>query len=205
MTPYQQSLLKEGVTRTAKHLAIRLSWSSAVLLLGIGFFLLSFNKIQPAFNGWLVILAVSYIAFNFFLAGVSFLMWGASALTKFVLTRLENEPEWQTDTEALKYKCRTLVITLVKRAKILSAIRWEFVSIYDAIADVFLFCALVTSNHPYIAIFHAISLVGTYYPTIKTKKILMSAIELLPDPLEQTGETNLDDLMDKLCNPEKDK
>lgn len=91
-----------------------------------------------------------------------------------------------------------------KQSRLLSAFNWSVGSIVDVVTDWILFTILVTINHPYVALFHGTSLVFQYLAIQFSKKTLRAVIEFLPDPLEESHKTNIDDLMDKLCDPKKE-
>lgn len=206
MTPYQQSLIKEGKTRTLKLQISEFVAASVVFALGAGFYARSMGKLPAAIDGWLMIATVCFVILNIVFAGLAALMWGSSLLTHFAMKKLEDDPDWQMNSEALQYKCRKLTVTLATRVKVVGWIQATFVKVFDAFADIFLFTALVTANHPWIAAFNAMAIIAQYYFAFKTKKVVMEMIEMLPDPLEQTTEdTDIDDLMDKLCNPKEKK
>jgi len=204
LTPYQQSLVDECSTRSWPHRLRRWGSIVAVIMLCTGFVARFYDVIPAAADGWLIFVAAGYILLNW--AGA--FMGGSMTLMLFflktVMEKYKDSP-WDQELEKLRGHTRSVVVTFAKHSKLLGSLQLNASTIMDMVADWSLFIVLVTVNHPYMAILHGFPLILQYKAIGSAKKSLYSLIASLPDPLEETTKTNIDDLMDKLCDPDEGK
>lgn len=209
-TPYQQSLVDDSKQRTTKQKVRQWAMLTLVFLLGVGFIARYFEAIPSVFDGWLIFLAATYICLNCLAVVVGWLADGVMLGLKFLFRNIKKDEEaapWASSDEHLtkiKRSSTELVVTLAKKTKMLGVFRFSLGTIFDCIVDWFLFVVLITVNHPYMAIFHGMSLIFQYLTIKHVQKSLLYLISQLPDPLGEETKTDIDDLMDKLCDPEQD-
>lgn len=206
LTPYQQSIIEESSKRTFKQNVRKVVFVFIVALLGAGFVARYYDAIPAVFDGFLVFGTAVYIVMNWAGVVIGVVMAGTLMLLKFLIQELQkpSEHSWETDEkiEKLQYRTRSLTVTFSKNSKLFGSFSLNIGTIVDIAADWFLFAVLITVNHPYMAFFHGASLLLQYFFVRYAKKLLKNLITFLPDPLEQTAKTDIDDLMDKLCDPE---
>lgn len=209
-TPYQQSLVDQSKQPSRKMLIRR--WANIILVALVASLMLarSYEALPKAIDGWLVLAVAVYIVFNWAaVAGLTF-VWGLFGTLKFFMNKAkEGEPpiELQINGQVQKMedRSRNAVATFVKTTSFFSSTRFSVGRILDIVADWFLFSVLVTVNHPYMALLHGGSLLLQYFLHKKIVNVVTSLVSMLTDPLEETEKTDIDDLMDKLCNPEDGK
>lgn len=209
LTPYQQSLIDQSKGRSAKQIVRRWTLIFLVTLVASGFLARSYDVLPAATDGWLVLATAVYISLNWVaVAGLLFVVCLFSLLKFFMTKAKESEPPVELvingEIQKAEDRSRSAITSFLKATNFFGGFNFSIGTIVDITADWFLFVVLVTVNHPYMALLHGASLLSQYSLYRKLSRTLLGIIGLLPDPLEQTDKTNIDELMDKLCNPDQE-
>jgi len=201
LTYYQQSLIEMPEKNALSTFVKRVASIIAVLLLSAGFLYRHYEKIPSMFDGWLVLGAFVYICLNWFGVFIGLFLNLTLISIKFFYSQASTISPSREDKEILEYKIRKLIVSFAKNVNLLNALSISFTLFFDIVADWLLFVALATTNHPYLASLHAASLIFQYLIVLSARNNFKKIIVLLPDPLEESSKTDIDKLMDDLCNP----
>lgn len=206
LTPYQQSLIDDSKGRNLKQTVRRWGLIVLVSLVAAAFLARSNDSLPAAVDGWLILTTAIYITLNWVaVGGILFVLMLFSFLKFFMTKAKESTPPIEItingEIEKMEYRSRSAVVGFLKASNFFGSQKLGIGFIADIVADWFLFAVLVTVNHPYMAMLHGGSLVLQYTLYRKMARVLRGLIGLLPDPLEETTKTDIDALMDKLCDP----
>jgi len=201
LTPYQQSIIDFASKKPLKRKIASLTQSFLIVGLAAGFYSLYMETLPAALTGWLILATVSYIVWNYI--GVVFVgvMNIVVHLLHWMLKIAIDDVDWESKTRIDKIRVTTT--DFVKTTKPF-CVKFDVYSILDVAADSLLFTMLVTVNRPYMAVFYVVPIVLQWMILSNLKKTLIKAIKLLPDTLEEKTPTNIDKLMDDLCNGPQD-
>jgi hypothetical protein len=198
LTPYQQSLMDKG--RKSQTLSKKLYKGLITLtaiLVGFAFFANVLGYLTPTQLAAPLFLTYIYIFFNWFSAAIM-----GAAYVIFQCCRLILKHSTEENDLSIMYKARSLTVGFVQKVPLFNYKLSNPLVLIDVIADWFLFIMLVLSNHPLLATFHAGSLIAQYWTVKGVENVVTKIVSTLNDPLGGEINVNMDDLMDKLCNPE---
>lgn len=76
--------------------------------------------------------------------------------------------------------------------------------VIDICVDVFFIASLIGNNYPFVGLFALLSIVGNNFIGLKLYQKCVSSIKKIKDPFEEASPEDIDELMNKLTNPNCD-
>lgn len=218
-TPYQQSLLGFKKNKSWANFLFKILSLTGIYLLAFGFFCEANGTLPGYLTGWLLFVSIGYVIVNWLcnivfllLQPLVFLVKAGLQATNEIREKEDNSeykdkvPDLDIDiaveSSKISHGLRNFVVDIVKGSNLFTVQKLSVKTVLDIIGDWTLFVLMVTTNHPVLAFFHSTAILLQYWLLARIKKKFKELVLLLPDPLEETQETDYDDLMDKLCNPE---
>lgn len=204
LTPYQQSLVEKYSRVSGKREVKRWLVTGFYLLTGL-MLIAHYNEQIPQFWGnWLWLVLILIVVWNVLGCLAFLLIRFVVSIMTFAKNQIVKETKYdQDERQKLLYKYNTAFMGLLKTG-ILGVYNSRIHTAVDVVVDWFLFAMMVTTGHPFLAIFFGGSLLLQYNNLRAIKKALKEEIATMEDSLAEEKTEDMDELMDRLFQQPKE-